>query len=119
MESYIGPPALSLSKGATIHDVARSNWYKNDEGVTPWALMMVLMICPSSMPVVPHNGGRPGVNDFFVLTDEPSLSGNRVPGIVQGVEIGKGNEAMLRSGNEGLLIFGPHNLFLLSRLSVS
>jgi uncharacterized membrane protein len=27
MESYIGPPALSLSKGAAIHDVARSNWY--------------------------------------------------------------------------------------------
>jgi hypothetical protein len=27
MEPCIGPPALSLSKGATIHDVARSNWY--------------------------------------------------------------------------------------------
>ena len=27
MESYIGPPALSLSKGAAKHDVARSNWY--------------------------------------------------------------------------------------------
>jgi magnesium transporter len=28
MEPCIGPPALSLSKGATIHDVARSNWYE-------------------------------------------------------------------------------------------
>jgi site-specific DNA recombinase len=32
MESYIGPPALSLSKGAAIHDVARSNWYKKVRG---------------------------------------------------------------------------------------
>jgi hypothetical protein len=34
MESYIGPPALSLSKGAAIHDVARSNWYYIGELLT-------------------------------------------------------------------------------------